>query len=180
MSRSSSSSFPRSTARAVTHRPARYYIMWQNPISNEQIGVRITHTRDYLRVGQDHVEVESTRPKRAALPITESGYRSHFLDALELINAGGPVSFVEAWLARESSAEPWRKRELARCQGDLFRWADNTVEATRRRPASGSSPRQQRIPDPDHIADLEQNDGQRLKRMAQRDRGRKPKPPRGP
>lgn len=154
--------------------------MWQNPVSNEKIAVCITHTRDYLRLGQDHVEIETTRPRRAALPITESGYRSHFLEAVELINAGGPVTFVEAWLARESSAEAWRKRELARCQGDLFRWADSTTEVTRRRTIGSSAPRQHRIADPDYIADLEQNDGQRLKRMAQRDRGQKPKPPRGP
>lgn len=180
MPRRSASSFPRSTARAVTHRPALYRISWHNPISNERLAVRITHTRDYMRRGQDHIEIETTRPKRAALPITETGYKSHFLDAVELINAGGPVTFVEAWLARESSAEPWRKRELARCQGDLFRWADSEAEATGRRPAGGTSPRQRRTADPDYIADLEQSDGQRLKRMAQRDLGQKPKPPREP
>ena len=54
----------------------------------------IRHELDYLWKGTSHIEVHVVRPKRAAIPITETGYRSHFIDTLELINAGGVVTFV--------------------------------------------------------------------------------------
>ena len=60
------------------------------------------------------------RPKRAAIPITETGYRSHFIDTLELINQGGVVTFVTAWLDREAKSKDWQNRELASRQLDLF------------------------------------------------------------
>jgi len=69
---------------------SRYEINWQNPLTHETVRIRITHAREYLSSGSDHIEVESVRPKRAPLPITETGYRSHFMPALDLINAGGP------------------------------------------------------------------------------------------
>jgi hypothetical protein len=72
-------------------------------------------------------------PKKAALPITETGYRSQFLPALELINAGGPVTFVTAWLDREAKSKDWQKRETVRQQGDLFQWADANAEVGKRK-----------------------------------------------
>lgn len=57
---------------------------------------------------------------RAPIPITETGYLSHFIATVELVNAGGAVTFVTAWLDREASSKAWRKREFARRQGDLF------------------------------------------------------------
>jgi hypothetical protein len=35
-----------------------------------------------------HLEIESMKPARAALPVTETGYCSHFIDAKSVINAG--------------------------------------------------------------------------------------------
>ena len=60
------------------------------------------------------------RPKRAPIPITETGYRSHFIDTLDLINAGGAVTFVTAWLDREAKSKDWQNREFKLRQGDLF------------------------------------------------------------
>lgn len=44
-----------------------------NPASNERITVRITHARDYLSQGPNHIEVQSIKPTKAPLPITEAG-----------------------------------------------------------------------------------------------------------
>jgi hypothetical protein len=112
---------------------ARYEIDWRDPATGATVRLRITHSRDYLSQGSDHVEVESLRPKRAPLPITETGYRSHFMPALELMNAGGPVSFVEGWLAREAMGKHWQKQQAARQQGDLFQWAETQAEVGRKR-----------------------------------------------
>jgi len=39
-------------------------------------------------------------PAKAPLPITDNGYLSHLIGALELSNVGGQVSPAAAWLAR--------------------------------------------------------------------------------
>lgn len=170
----------RTATREITkRRPAssRYEIAWHNPVTTETVKIRITHTRDYLARGQDHIEIEARNPQRAALPITETGYRSHFMPALELVNAGGPVSFVTAWIERETKSKAWLAAATAKAQGDLFGWADSKREATAKK---RTAPRRRVVPDLDAIADREFSDGQRAKRMAQRDRGKTPKPPRGP
>lgn len=105
-------------------RKTHYDIVWTNPVTTETVTIRITHSRDYLASGSDHIEVESVSPKKAPLPITETGYRSQFLKSLELINAGGPVPFIEAWIAQEAKGKAWTKTAHARAQGDLFSWAE--------------------------------------------------------
>ena len=79
-------------------------------------------------------------PKKAPLSITETGYRSHFLSPLELINDGGPVTFVTAWLDREAMGKTWQKRHTARQQGDLFQWAETLAEVGARRKANPAKP----------------------------------------
>ncbi len=112
---------------------SRYEIDWFNPVSNERIRIRITHAREYLSSGSDHLEIESIKPKRAPLPITETGYRSHFLPALDLINAGGPVTFVTAWIAQEAKGKAWTKAAVVKAQGDLFSWAEANGEVAIRK-----------------------------------------------
>lgn len=107
---------------------ARFEIDWRDPVGGASMRIRITHSRDYLGQGQDHVEVESIAPKKAPLPITETGYRSHFIARLDLVNEGGPVTFVMAWLDREAKGKDWQKRVAVRQQGDLFQWAAAQTE----------------------------------------------------
>ena len=97
-----------------------YQIEWRG------IRLVIRHQIDYLWAGQSHIEIDVVAPSRAAIPITETGYRSHFIGTLELINAGGAVTFVTAWLDREANSKKWIARELREAQGDLFaprRWS---------------------------------------------------------
>ena len=148
-------------ARAGDHEPiggasprkSRYEITWRNPVINQDVCIRITHARDYLSTGNDHIEVESIAPKKAPLPITETGYRSHFLSPLDLINAGGAVTFVEAWIADECKGKAWTKSATAAAQGDLFQWADACNETVKRkRPKRSHRPqpmtRRRRSPSP--------------------------------
>jgi hypothetical protein len=127
-------------------RKSRFEIDWQDPVTNASVRVRITHSRNYLVDGTDHVEVESIAPKRAPLPITETGYLSNFIDALELINAGGPVTWIKSWLDREAGGKAWRTRQQARQQGDLFQWADARAEVAPRREGKPSKPGAKRRP----------------------------------
>lgn len=172
-------------AGAVTkRRSSRYAIRWTNPISNEVVHIRITHTVSYLVSGQDHIEVQVRNPQGARLPITETGYRSHFIPTTELINAGGPVTFVTAWIDKEAKSRDWQRRESTRAQGNLFDWAEHRATISKPMPKqkslkTGAVPRRRVVADPDHIADLEMTDGQKARRMAARERGKPPKPPRG-
>ena len=56
-----------------------------------------------------HVEVETTC--RTPLPITETGYVSHFTDRLLIEEYGGPVSFVEKWLEAKAECCSWKASE---------------------------------------------------------------------
>ena len=114
-------------------RKTRYEIDWTNPVSAETVRIRITHARDYLVQGTDHIEVESIKPKKAPLPITATGYLSHFIPALQLINAGGPVTFVTGWIDNKARGKAWQKRAATRAQGDLFQWAETRIEVGARK-----------------------------------------------
>ncbi len=67
-----------------------------------------------------HLEVESISPKRAPLPITETGYRSHFtsVEAVQLYVM--PEDYVEAWLDDASRSREWQALEQSSRQLALF------------------------------------------------------------
>jgi hypothetical protein len=73
-------------------------------------------------LGEDiaHLEVRSLYPTDAPLPITETGYRSHFIAASAIAAAGGPVAYVDMWLTVDSDAPVWREREQSARQLALF------------------------------------------------------------
>lgn len=89
---------------------------------------RVRHTPNYLSKGWSHIEIIVVSPKKAPLPITETGYRSHFLDEDLLKKAGGPVTFFFDWIEREAATRAWAKAEFKWRQGDLFQ----TVSQRRR------------------------------------------------
>jgi len=67
-----------------------------------------------------HLAITSVAPEREPLPITETGYRSHFLAPGIVEEAGGPASYVRAWLDHEAKSPAWHKVEQERRQLDLF------------------------------------------------------------
>lgn len=75
-----------------------------------------------MDIGYDnaHLEIVSIAPERGPLPITETGYRSHFTSPDTVAAYGGPVAFVEAWLESESQAPDWRREEQERRQLTLL------------------------------------------------------------
>lgn len=88
------------------------------------ITVTITYERDWLGVVRSpqvcHLAVEATTPARAELPITETGYRSHFANPVEIDDAGGPVAFVIAGLDAAAQSPDWKAREEKARQYGLF------------------------------------------------------------
>lgn len=71
-------------------------------------------------VDSAHLEIRSISPERKPLPITGTGYLSHFTAPETVAAYGGPVAYVEAWLETESQAPDWRKQEQERRQYSLF------------------------------------------------------------
>ncbi len=106
----------------------RHEIDWVNPVTNRTVRIRITHGREYLFASSDHLQIESIDPEKAPLPITETGYLSHFISPLALANAGGAVTFVTAWIERETKGKAWTKAAAKKAQGDLFQWAEAQAE----------------------------------------------------
>ncbi|MHA6266343.1 hypothetical protein ACXYMP_05700 [Aliiroseovarius sp. CAU 1755] len=67
-----------------------------------------------------HIEIESIEPARAMLPITETGYRSHFVPEQEVIEGGGALAYVEQALDEAASSISWQIREQEARQYSLF------------------------------------------------------------
>ncbi|MCB1466069.1 MAG: hypothetical protein KDK08_02695 [Rhizobiaceae bacterium] len=66
----------------------------------------------------DHLEIRVLGD--GIIPITETGYRSHFLPHGIVEEFGGPDEYVTAWLDHEAESAEWKKREAAARQLSLF------------------------------------------------------------
>ena len=89
-------------------------LLWRDVIC------RVRHTPNYLSKGWSHIEIIVVTPKGAPLPITQTGYLSHFLDEEMLATAGGPVGFFLDWIEREAKTKQWAKAEFKWRQLELF------------------------------------------------------------
>lgn len=71
--------------------------------------------------GAAHLEIESVRPERAPLPITGTGYLSHFHQPGTIEAPGGDiVAQIIAWLQQEAAKTEWRAHFERSRQGKLF------------------------------------------------------------
>lgn len=65
-----------------------------------------------------HLQLQAVAPENAMLPVTETGYRSHFVPHAEVIEAGGAIAYVRDWLDDAAQSPAWkdaqdRARQLA-------------------------------------------------------------------
>ena len=90
------------------------------------VDIEITFERDWLNIAREHeltashLTVKAVQPNRAPLPITETGYRSHFLHFEDIDEAGGPVGYVRVWLDSMTHSREWLDHEKANRQLSLF------------------------------------------------------------
>jgi hypothetical protein len=82
----------------------------QHSITWRGIALTITFTPDWLNVA-DHLEIETLG--RVPLPVTETGYRSHFIATASIESYGGPVAFVTDWLDSEAKRLGWSGAQLS-------------------------------------------------------------------
>lgn len=85
-------------------------------------GIEIEATYTPLKWGViAHLEIRSIMPERTPLPITETGYRSHFHPVGTVEARGGDVvAQVIAWLDEEAASPEWKRHIEVSRQGSLF------------------------------------------------------------
>lgn len=65
-----------------------------------------------------HLEIRSL--DKQSLPITETGYRSHFFHSETPPTMERVIDMVSAWLNKEAKTKRWRNYEMKSRQLDLF------------------------------------------------------------
>lgn len=106
--------------RQITRHYEHHEITWHG------IKIAVSYEPRWLSLSDEygldtaHLEIEAITPERAMLPITETGYRSHFTNAETVNSYGGPVAFVLAWLNEEAATPAWQRRADAARQLALF------------------------------------------------------------
>ncbi len=89
--------------------------IWQN------VEIEVVYTPHKWGRVVAHLEVRSVTPPCAPLPITETGYLSHFHPCgVVEANGGDVVAQVIAWLDEEAAKPEWRRHVEASRQGQLF------------------------------------------------------------
>ena len=84
--------------------------MEQHTIVWRGVQIEITFTPDAFGM-VDHIELRTEG--NAPLPVTETGYRSHFTHKGTVAEYGGAVAFVSAWLDHEAERTGWRGAQLS-------------------------------------------------------------------
>lgn len=83
------------------------------------IDLTIRHCADWCAmVGMDHIEVVTDG--RVSLPITGTGYKSHFVPPEQIAKIGTPLDNVIAWLDHAAETAEWTKTEFDARQLCLF------------------------------------------------------------
>lgn len=83
------------------------------------ICVRLT-TNCYSQPDLHHLEIQSVRPEREPLPITETGYRSHYFFSNDRMSLDEATDFVEDWIDRDAQTKAWISYVDESRQGALF------------------------------------------------------------
>lgn len=84
------------------------------------IRIEVCYVPDWLNDYLSHLSITAVAPARAELPITETGYRSHFLEPGLVEARGGPAAYVLVWLDEAAKDPLWKEREAAARQFSLF------------------------------------------------------------
>ena len=84
--------------------------MEQHIITWRGVEIEITYNPDKFGM-VDHIELRTEN--KVPLPVTETGYRSHFINRGAVAHHGGAVAFVTAWLDHEAERLEWSNDQLS-------------------------------------------------------------------
>lgn len=80
------------------------------------IAVSISHTPDWMNSEYHHVELRTDQ----RLPVTATGYRSHFIHQKEFALFENATAFVEQWLDEAAKSPDWIRYKEESRQLSLF------------------------------------------------------------
>lgn len=89
----------------------------------EGIALTVRWTPEWLNTkigGHRIAHLEVISDGHVPLPITATGYRSHFTSRELVETEGGPVAYVRKWLDCEAMSDEWKAHEAAARQFSLF------------------------------------------------------------
>lgn len=81
------------------------------------INIEISYNPSWM-ASYAHLQIQSENNKR--LPMTETGYRSHFTLAANIEEYGSPIDFVKAWLEHDAKSKEWKAYGIESKQLKLF------------------------------------------------------------
>jgi len=91
-----------------------YIIEW------EGITIQVRYNPEQWGV-TSHIEMKALQPAHAPLPVTETGYRSHFVPIGTVEATGLTVrEYVLAWLEHAAKRPEWHEAQQKAAQGELF------------------------------------------------------------
>lgn len=82
----------------------------------EGIAVSLAHAPNWLNTDYDHIELRAGE----RLPVTQTGYRSHFISPEELADFESVEGFVRQWLDEAAQSKGWQKHVAESRQLSLF------------------------------------------------------------
>ena len=74
-------------------------------ITWEGITIAVSHEANWLNTEYDHIELRADEK----LPVTETGYRSHFIANTELALFDSLEEAVRQWLDAAATSKEWQK-----------------------------------------------------------------------
>lgn len=80
------------------------------------INIQINYSPEYFGCHTAHLELKAFEP----LPMTETGYRSHFAPKEHFDAYNNIIDYVQEWLEKESQNDNWISYALAKQQPTLF------------------------------------------------------------
>ena len=80
------------------------------------IDVSISHTPNWLNSEFHHIELRADEK----LPVSETGYRSHFIHRDEFTHFGNVTTFVTQWLDEAAKSSGWIRYKEESRQLSLF------------------------------------------------------------
>lgn len=95
-----------------------YNFLWNDGVQDIEIEVRYFP----LKWGViSHLEIRTLNPQKSPLPITQTGYLSHFFppDSVDF-EKQSVVDFVANWLNREAKCPAWQEQIERAGQYELF------------------------------------------------------------
>ncbi len=99
---------------------AKQIIQWQGYAIEFGCQTNPFNLRQSVGINMVHIELRTLVPAKAPLPVTETGYRSHFINAEVVAEYESSATYVLAWLDHEAQKPEWQQREIEARQYSLL------------------------------------------------------------